>query len=158
MRYRATDNVNLPFQIVPMATEVGKSRVDYRIGVKADFAVSLYATNVVFSIPVPLNTAAVKVNATNGKAKYVASENAIEWRIARLNGGSELSLTAGADLMSMTQQKPWTRPPISLSFSILMFTSSGLSVRYLKVIEKSGYRASKWIKYETRAGTYQIRF
>jgi len=43
-------------------------------------------------------------------------------------------------LSSETHRKAWSRPPIGLEFSIVMFTASGLLVRYLKVIEKSGYR------------------
>lgn len=39
-----------------------------------------------------------------------------------------------------------------------MFTSSGLTVRFLKVFEKSNYHSIKWVRYLTKAsGTYQIR-
>ena len=38
-----------------------------------------------------------------------------------------------------------------------MFTGSGLVVRYLKIVEKSGYETVKWVRYMTRAGSYQIR-
>lgn len=57
----------------------------------------------------------------------------------------------------MTNQKAWSRPPLNLSFSLLMFTSSGLLVRYLKVFEKSNYSSVKWVRYMTRAGSYEIR-
>lgn len=57
----------------------------------------------------------------------------------------------------MTNQKAWSRPPLELSFSLLMFTSSGLLVRYLKVFEKSNYSSVKWVRYMTRAGSYEIR-
>ena len=30
-------------------------------------------------------------------------------------------------------------------------------VRYLKVIEKSGYQALPWVRYITTAGNYEIR-
>lgn len=66
-------------------------------------------------------------------------------------------LSADATLTSMTNQKAWSRPPLSLSFSLLMFTSSGLLVRYLKVFEKSNYSSVKWVRYMTRAGSYEIR-
>jgi AP-2 complex subunit mu-1 len=45
-----------------------------------------------------------------------------------------------------------------LNFSLLMFTSSGLLVRYLKVFEKSNYSSVKWVRYMTRAGNYEIRY
>jgi hypothetical protein len=41
---------------------------------------------------------------------------------------------------------------------VLMYTSSGLLVRFLKVFEKSNYNSVKWVRYLTKAsGTYQIR-
>jgi len=82
----------------------------------------------------------------------------IVWKIGRFTGGSEFVLSAEAELTSMTNQKAWSRPPLNLSFSLLMFTSSGLLVRYLKVFEKSNYSSVKWVRYMTRAGSYEIRF
>lgn len=64
-------------------------------------------------------------------------------RIQKFGGQAEYVLSAEADLTSMTTQKAWSRPPISMDFSLLMFTSSGLLVRYLKVFEKSNYNAVK---------------
>ena len=39
-----------------------------------------------------------------------------------------------------------------------MFTASGLMVRFLKIFEKSNYNSVKWVRYMTKAGSYQIRF
>jgi AP-2 complex subunit mu-1 len=44
-----------------------------------------------------------------------------------------------------------------MDFQVLMFTASGLVVRFLKVFEKSNYNAVKWVRYMTKAGSYQIR-
>lgn len=38
-----------------------------------------------------------------------------------------------------------------------MFTASGLQVRSLKVFEKSNYETTKWVRYVTKGGQYQIR-
>ena len=38
-----------------------------------------------------------------------------------------------------------------------MFTASGLHVRFLKVFEKTAYQTTKWVRYITTAGQYQIR-
>jgi AP-2 complex subunit mu-1 len=64
----------------------------------------------------------------------------VDFRIARFSGGAEYSFSGEATLSSDTHRKAWSRPPIGMEFTIVMFTSSGLLVRYLKVIEKSGYR------------------
>ena len=44
------------------------------------------------------------------------------------------------------------RAPISVAFEIPYFTISGIQVRYLKVVEKSGYQALPWVRYVTKNG------
>ncbi|KAH0299293.1 clathrin adaptor, mu subunit, partial [Aureobasidium melanogenum] len=158
MRYRATENINLPFKVHAIVNEIGKTKVEYSIAIKANYGTKLFATNVVIRIPTPLNTASITERTSQGKAKYEPEHNNIVWKIARFTGGSEYVLSAEAQLTSMTNQKAWSRPPLSLNFSLLMFTSSGLLVRYLKVFEKSQYSSVKWVRYMTRAGSYEIRF
>ena len=158
MRYRATENVNLPFKVHAIVNEVGKSKVEYSIAIKANYGSKLFATNVVVRIPTPLNAAKITERVSQGKAKYEPEQNNIVWKIPRFSGQSEYVLSAKASLTSMTNQKTWSRPPLSLSFSLLMFTSSGLLVRYLKVFEKSNYGSVKWVRYMTRAGSYEIRY
>jgi AP-2 complex subunit mu-1 len=158
MRYRATENVNLPFKVHAIVNEVGRTKVDYSIAIKANYNSKLFATNVVVRVPTPLNTARISERTTQGKAKYEPEHNNIVWKIPRFTGQSEFVLSAEAALTSMTNQKAWSRPPLSLNFSLLMFTSSGLLVRYLKVFEKSNYTSVKWVRYMTRAGSYEIRY
>lgn len=158
MRYRATENVNLPFKVHPIVREIGTTKVEYSVAIKANYSSKLFATNVVVRIPTPLNTAKTTERTSQGRAKYEPEQNNIVWKIARFSGQSEFVLNAEATLTSMTHQKAWSRPPLSLSFSILMFTSSGLLVRYLKVFEKSNYSSVKWVRYMTRAGSYEIRY
>ncbi|KMU72646.1 AP-2 complex subunit mu [Coccidioides immitis RMSCC 3703] len=157
MRYRATENVNLPFKVHPIVREIGTTKVEYSIAIKANYGNKLFATNVVIRIPTPLNAAKVSERTTQGRAKYEPEHNNIVWKIARFSGQSEYVLTAEATLTSTTSQKAWSRPPLSLSFNLLMFTSSGLLVRYLKVFEKNNYSSVKWVRYMTRAGSYEIR-
>lgn len=79
-------------------------------------------------------------------------------RIQRMQGGSEVTLSAHATLTSTTTKQVWARPPIDVDFQVLMFTASGLIVRFLKVFEKSSYQSVKWVRYLTKAsGSYQIR-
>lgn len=158
MRYRATENVNLPFKVHPIVREIGTTKVEYSVAIKANYSSKLFATNVVIRIPTPLNTAKTTERTSQGRAKYEPEQNNIVWKIARFSGQSEFVLNAEATLTSMTHQKAWSRPPLSLSFSLLMFTSSGLLVRYLKVFEKGNYSSVKWVRYMTRAGSYEIRY
>ncbi|KUF82315.1 hypothetical protein AM588_10000911 [Phytophthora nicotianae] len=91
MKYRVTENINLPFKIMPAYQEQGTTRLSVTLKLASLFSPRLFATNVVIKIPVP------------------------------------------------------------------MFTSSGLHVRFLKVFEKSSYPTTKWVRYVTRAGQYQLR-
>ena len=77
---------------------------------------------------------------------------------------SELTLSAEVELIpTLNEKKAWSKPPISLDFSVPMFTASGLRVRFLKVWEKSGYQSTKWVRYlcnsgkETKGASYEIR-
>ncbi|KAI5480315.1 AP-2 complex subunit mu-1 [Pseudohyphozyma bogoriensis] len=158
MRYRSTTNINLPFRVQPIVQEVGKSKVEYTVHVKANFNPKLSANNVVIKIPTPLNTTKVDCKVGMGKAKYVPAENVIVWKIPRFQGQTDCTFTAEASLSSTTHRKAWSRPPISIDFQVLMFTASGLLVRFLKVFERSNYQSVKWVRYLTKAnGTYLIR-
>jgi AP-2 complex subunit mu-1 len=158
MTYRCNENINLPFKVHAIVNEIGRGKVEYSIAIRSNYGAKLFATNVSVRIPTPLNTASTTHRTSQGKAKYVPSENVIEWKIARFAGQSEFVLSAEAELSTMTTFKAWSRPPLSMQFSLLMFTSSGLLVRYLKVFEKSNYSSVKWVRYMTRAGSYEIRF
>jgi AP-2 complex subunit mu-1 len=158
MRYRAVENINLPFKLIPQVTEVGRRRVEYDVTVKASFGSKLHATDVVVRIPTPLNASKTSQSASVGKVKYDPSNNQLVWRIGRFAGGSECSIRAEVELSPTENQKPWSRPPISMDFSLSMFTSSGIVVRYLKVFEKSNYHTIKWVRYVVNAGSYEIRF
>ncbi|KAJ3202694.1 hypothetical protein HDU67_000355 [Dinochytrium kinnereticum] len=132
MKYRTTTNINLPFRVQAVVDEVSKTMISYKVSVRALFDPKTYAQNVVIRIPTPPNTSATRINASAGKAKYVGSEFSLVWKIARLQGQQEFVISAEADLADSTSKKAWSRPPISMDFQVLMFTSSGLMVRFLK--------------------------
>ena len=46
---------------------------------------------------------------------------------------------------------------IEVKFDIPSFTFSGIQVRNLKIVEKSGYQAFQYVKYIKKNGEYQIR-
>jgi AP-1 complex subunit mu len=49
-------------------------------------------------------------------------------------------------------EDPDKRPPITVKFEIPYYTVSGIQVRYLKVVDKSGYQAFPWVRYITQSG------
>ena len=158
MRYRVTDNINLPFRIVPAVREIhGQNRVSINLKVIANFSNKLFATHVVIKIPVPKNTARTKIKTSFGRAKYEPETQAIVWRVKRFPGLTECMLGADVDLMPTVRNKAWSRPPINVEFQVPMFTASGVHVRFLRVYDKSGYHTNRWVRYITKAGGYQIR-
>nr|GLL21773.1 AP-2 complex subunit mu [Ipomoea trifida] len=63
--------------------------------------------------------------------------------IRKFPGQTEPTLSAEVELIStMTEKKSWTRPPIQMEF---------------QVWEKSGYNTVEWVRYITKAGSYEIR-
>ena len=59
--------------------------------------------------------------------------------------------------VSSDDREKYLKIPITVNFEIPYFTVSGIQVRYLKIIEKSGYQALPWVRYITQNGDYQLR-
>ncbi|CCH61628.1 hypothetical protein TBLA_0F00840 [Henningerozyma blattae CBS 6284] len=163
MKYHVSNNLNLPFRITPQVTLTSHgTALSYAIKLKSLFPRKLSAENVVLRIPVPPGTLDCKINASDGKCKFIPEENCMVWSFHRFNGSTENHLNAQTvPTQSIASQsiKQWTRPPMSLDFKVLMFSNTGLIVRYLKVQEKNmHYNTIKWIKYISAAGSYEVRY
>jgi AP-2 complex subunit mu-1 len=156
MRYRVTES-SQPFKLIPTINEEGKNKMIVHLKLHADFQDDKKATNVCIKIPMPPTAASAKTNVTKGRARYEPGSSALVWRIANLPGGSEISLSAEVSLINATKTKAWVKPPITMDFQIAMHTCSGVQVRFLKVYEKSGYQTSRWVKYLSQAGDYEMR-
>ena len=158
MSYRITENIACPFKILPVVVERGRTKVDITIKIRSVFDKAIAANNVVIKIPCPKQTATATIaSITQGRAKYEPSSDSLVWRIRRFPGETEYLLQAELDLVATVVDKTWSKPPISLDFQVPMFTASGLRVRFLRVQEKSNYKPIKWIRYVTKAGSYQHR-
>ncbi|EOD10147.1 Apm2, medium subunit of the adaptin 2 complex [Emiliania huxleyi CCMP1516] len=157
MSYRITENVNLPFRVLPVVKELGRTRLEINIKVKSMFTFKLFATNVVIKIPCPKNTAIANVSAASGKCKYEPEHGGIIWKLRRFPGDTEYFMSGEVEMMQSVSEKVWSRPPITMDFQVPMFAASGLHVRFLKVFEKSNYQTIKWVRYITKAGQYQHR-
>uniref|UniRef100_A0AAQ5YI66 MHD domain-containing protein n=2 Tax=Ovalentaria TaxID=1489908 RepID=A0AAQ5YI66_AMPOC len=159
-RYRTTKDIILPFRVIPLVREVGRTKLEVKVVIKSNFKPSLLAQKIEVRIPTPLNTSGVQVICMKGKAKYKASENAIVWKIKRMAGMKESQISAEIELLPTNDKKKWARPPISMNFEV-PFAPSGLKVRYLKVFESklnySDHDVIKWVRYIGRSGIYETR-
>jgi len=156
--YRIGTDIRLPFHVHANIIEKGRARVEYEIQVKSAFDPKTCAQDVVIKLPCPPNTAKTTFKATEGKTKYEPKKHTIEWRVKKFPGGSVSYRLKGEVKRSIgITDKQWARPPITLEFTIPMWTASDLQVRYLKVQEPSNYSTTKWVRYIAKAGLYEIR-
>jgi AP-1 complex subunit mu len=156
MSYRNSNQVKPPIWIESHIERHARSRVEYTIKAKSSFK-RRAATHVEIIIPAAPDSDSLKYKTTIGTVKYVAEQNAIIWYIKNFPGNKEYLLRAELQLPSVQGEESEEKTPIRVKFEIPYFSISQISVRYLKIIEKSGYEALPWVRYITQSGDYQIR-
>ena len=77
MRYRCQDGISLPFKVIPVITEMGRTRLECNVQIKSTFSSKLFAMQMVICVPVPDTTAKANILVTAGKAKYDATKKAL---------------------------------------------------------------------------------
>uniref|UniRef100_A0A1I7ZWS7 MHD domain-containing protein n=1 Tax=Steinernema glaseri TaxID=37863 RepID=A0A1I7ZWS7_9BILA len=157
MSYRLMTVVKPLIWIEAVVERYSHSRVEYMIKAKAQFKRRSTANNVEVIIPVPSDADSPKFKNNVGTVKYAPEQSAFVWTIKSFPGGKEYLMRAHFNLPSVTREEKEGRPPIKVKFEIPYFTTSGIQVRYLKIIEKSGYQALPWVRYITQNGEYQLR-
>ncbi|KAJ7050508.1 clathrin adaptor mu subunit [Mycena amicta] len=159
MSYRLSTPVK-PLIWVEAAVESHRgSRVEYMVKVIAQFKRRSTANNVEIYVPVPDDADSPKFRASTGSVQYAPDKNAFVWKIKQLAGGKEFLMRAHFGLPSVkSDSEVEKRAPITVKYEIPYFTVSGIQVRYLKIVEKSGYQALPWVRYITQNGDdYSLR-
>ncbi|EMP24052.1 AP-1 complex subunit mu-1 [Chelonia mydas] len=157
MSYRLNTHVKPLIWIESVIEKHSHSRIEYMIKAKSQFKRRSTANNVEIHIPVPNDADSPKFKTTVGSVKWVPENSEIVWSIKSFPGGKEYLMRAHFGLPSVEAEDKEGKPPISVKFEIPYFTTSGIQVRYLKIIEKSGYQALPWVRYITQNGDYQLR-
>jgi AP-1 complex subunit mu len=136
-----------------------RSRTEYLVKARSQFKERSSATSVEIVLPLPPDAITPVIRASQGSAVYAPERDALVWKIKNFPGGKSFVLRCKFGLPSVEAEEE-TRgrmPPIKVKFEIPYFTVSGIQVRYLKVIERSGYQALPWVRYITAAGDYELR-
>lgn len=133
------------------------SRIEYIVKAKAQFKRRSSANNVEIIVPVPADADSPKFKTTIGSVSYAPDQSAFIWKIKQFQGGRDFTIRAQFGLPSVKTEEIDKKRPISIKFEIPYFTTSGIQVRYLKVVEKSGYQAMPWVRYITQNGDYHLR-
>jgi len=159
MSYRLETEVR-PLVWVDAVIEQRQTRVDYLVKARTQLKASAVANNVKIHLPVLPDVDTPKFQCSSGKAKYVPERDEMVWHIKQFKAGRELVMRGGFGLPSLGEdaaRENATKRPITVEFEVPYFTVSGLQVRFLKVVENSGYQALPWVRYITQAGQYEIR-
>ncbi|OQR98282.1 AP-1 complex subunit mu [Achlya hypogyna] len=161
MTYRLNTHVKPLIWVEAVVEPHSRSRIEYMIKTKSQFKSRSIANNVEIVIPVPPDVDSPSFKCSIGSVTYVPDRDAIVWTIKQFNGSREYAMRAHFGLPSITNSNTATsdewKAPIQVKFEIPYFTVSGIQVRYLKIIEKSGYQALPWVRYITQNGDYQLR-
>lgn len=121
---------------------------------KAQFKRRSTANNVEILVPVPEDADSPRFRTNIGSVHYAPEKSAIIWKIKQFGGGKEFLMRAELGLPSVKGDDEHGggmtggfggsmggasggkgKRPISVKFEIPYFTTSGIQVRYLKIIE-----------------------
>jgi AP-1 complex subunit mu len=157
LRYRLSSALR-PLIAVEMLSERHRgSRIELLVFVKSECRPGTFAEEVKVIVPIPPDIDSPRAACAAGSILYSPKDNTIVWTIRQFPGGKIFALRAHFGIPSLESEEIEERRPIRVSFEIPTFTVSGLRVQYLKVLEKSSYEATSWVKYRTVNGDYEFR-
>ncbi|GBG34652.1 AP-1 complex subunit mu-1 [Hondaea fermentalgiana] len=158
MSYRLNTHVKPLIWVEAVVEPHKSSRIEYLITARSQFKSRSIANNVEITIPVPTDVDSPSFKTTIGTVTYVPDKDAIVWSIKQFYGAKEVVMRAHFGLPSTSDPNDTSwKQPASVKFEIPYFTVSGIQVRYLKIIERSGYSALPWVRYITQNGDYSLR-
>lgn len=162
MSYRLNTSVKPLIWVDCKIINHSSSRVEIIARARAQFKKKSTANNVEIFIPVPDDADSPKFKTTAGGVKWHPEKSQIVWRMKQFGGGREFSMRAELGLPSVQDSDTYLskqKRPITVNFTIPYFTTSGIQVRYLKIIEpKLQYQSYPWVRYITKSGPdYTIR-
>uniref|UniRef100_A0A0E0FRU1 MHD domain-containing protein n=1 Tax=Oryza nivara TaxID=4536 RepID=A0A0E0FRU1_ORYNI len=159
MTYRLSTQVKPLIWVEAQIEKHSRSRIELMVKARSQFKERSTATNVEIEVPVPSDATNPNIRTSMGSAAYAPEREAMVWKVKSFPGGKDYMCRAEFSLPSITAEEaaPEKKAPIRVKFEIPYFTVSGIQVRYLKIIEKSGYQALPWVRYITMAGEYELR-
>lgn len=185
MSYRLNTSVKPLIWVDCRFKNFSNSRIEIQARARAQFKSRSHANDIDIIIPVPDDADSPKFKSSLGNVKWKPELSAIVWHIKKLVGGREITMTAELNLPSVRGDDgaavtsgevglprssgysgsttganfSTSNKPISVKFTIPFFTTSGIQVRYLKIIEpKLQYPSYPWVRYVTKSGEdYTIR-
>lgn len=156
MSYRMNTDIKPLILVRSKVVQSSTTRIEYTVKVTAQFKASSTANNVEVTLPVCQDVDSPVFKTSAGVTSYVPEKAAVVWRIKYFPGGSEHYFNVKFKLSTIRGEEKSDRAPIQVKFMIPYFTISGLQIKYMKVIEKSNYKALTWVRYTTQSGEYLV--
>lgn len=167
MSYRLNTAVKPLIWVECVVESHSGSRIEYMLKAKAQFKRRSTANNVEIIIPVPDDADSPRFRTNIGSVHYAPEKSAIVWKIKQFGGGKEFLMRAELGLPSVKGDdergggmtggfggsmggiagQGKAKRPINVKFEIPYFTTSGIQVRYLKIIEPKVSRETNVIIY-----------
>jgi AP-1 complex subunit mu len=154
MSYRLNTAVKPLIWVECVVESHSGSRMEYMLKAKAQFKRRSTANNVEITIPVPDDADSPRFRTNIGSVHYAPEKSAIVWKIKQFGGNKEFLMRAELGLPSVKGDdergggmtggfggsmggigEGKSKRPINVKFEIPYFTTSGIQVRYLKIIE-----------------------
>ena len=159
MSYRLDMQIKPLISVKITINNISETRIEYIAKAKTNFKNRSVANNVSIYIPVPLDIQNATFKTTSGSVVYLSDREDLLWFIKRFEGQTELDMNCSFQVptVRIDDTTKHLKRPIQVSFEIPYFTVSGFQVRYMKIVEKSGYEAVPWVRYFTKNGEYNIR-
>lgn len=183
MSYRLNTSVKPLIWVDCRFRNFSNTRIEIQARARAQFKSRSHANDIDIVIPVPDDADSPRFKTSSGSVKWKPEISAVVWHMKKLVGGKEAVMTAelnlpsvrGDDNAAVTSGEVGLvgavsnsstganfgsyKKPISVKFTIPFFTTSGIQVRYLKIIEpKLQYPSYPWVRYVTKSGNdYTIR-
>lgn len=139
--------------------KLSETRGEYIVKVNSQFQEKHTANNIVVKIPVRSDIISPEIKCETGTVKYSPELESMIWMMKSLQGGRSECVRIKLNFPSVVGERKLSSKmsPLKVTFEIPYFTMSGVQIRYLKVIEKSGYQALPWVRYTTKSGDYNFR-
>jgi AP-1 complex subunit mu len=158
MSYRTSTDIKPLISVKSRVVQNSSSRIEYLVKVAAHFKTTSTANSVEVTLPVCQDVDSPVFKTSLGLATYAPEKSAVVWRIKYFPGGTENFMNAQFKLSSIKGEEKPDKTPIQVKFMIPYFTVSGLQIKFMKVIEKSNYKALTWVRYTTQNGEYLVSF
>ena len=131
---------------------------------KSNLKETITAQDVKIKIPLPSDAMDVDFDKgvyqnNDGKVSFSEGDQCFYWEFKEFEGQTEKELLFGYWVPTVRdkQGQAYKGKPIEVNFEIIYYTVSGIQVRYLKIVDESGYDATPWVRYITSNGEYFIR-